>query len=43
MTLNLCHRGKYVKENTFGIMLQEMVWALSNIQRPLRQVIIIKS
>ena len=43
MTLNLCYRGKYVKEIISKIMLQEAVWALSNIKRPWRQVSIIKS
>ena len=38
-----CYPGKHVKETMLQIMLQEMVCALSNTQRPLRQVSIIKS
>ena len=43
MTLNLCYRDKHVKETMSCIMPQETVWELSNIQRPLRQVSIVKS
>ena len=35
---NLCFWGKHVKETMRWIMLQETVWAPSNIQRPLRHV-----
>ena len=43
MTLNLCYRSEHIKETMFWIMLQETVWALSNIQRLLGQVSIIKN
>ena len=42
MILNLCYRGKQVKETIYKIMLQETVWTLSNTQRHLRQASIIK-
>ena len=42
MILNLCYRGKQVKETMYKIMLQETVWTLSNTQRHLRQASIIK-